>query len=199
MRAEDKKISKNSENSEKSNKKTKSNKNGSKTPKKGITDKTKGGKGKNKKGKNKDSTKSNTAKVAKKNQIGKYIKNYTENCTEIRISFTITFYPGKLKELIKSGSLEKDLKLVTKINLNNMHLFDERGKIKKFDSYGSIIKHYANIRLELYQKRKDYLLDKWRKEMDILKWKVKFILDVRSGKILYIDIRNNTSKKNRKY
>jgi hypothetical protein len=128
--------------------------------------------------------KRNIAKVPKGNRIGMDIKTYSEDCTEIRVSFTITFLPGKLDAYIKNGTLEKLLKLVTPLSLTNMHLFDENGKIRKYSSYGSILKKYAAIRLELYQKRKDYLLDKWKKEINILYWKLKFVENVISEKIV---------------
>lgn len=132
----------------------------------------------------KKSQASRTAKVAKSNPIARYIKTYTEDCTDIRVSFTITFHPGKLRGLLKNGTLEKHLKLVTPLNLTNMHLFDETGKLRKYNSYSAILKHFVRVRLDLYQKRKDYLLGKWRQEMDILKWKVKFIEAVISEKIV---------------
>lgn len=159
-----------------------------KTEKTGKTEKTV--KGKKKGGSKaskflaKKSKKSKTAKVAKANPIASAIKTYTEDCTEIRISFTITFHPGKLQNLIKKGQLDKGLKLVTPLNLTNMHLFDENGKIRKYESYGAILKSFAKVRLELYQKRKDYLLDKWRKEIDMLKWKLKFVEGVIADKII---------------
>lgn len=130
------------------------------------------------------SKKSATARVAKKNAIASAIKTYTENCTEIRISFTIIFHPGKLKTFIKNGKLEKNLKLVRALKLTNMHLFNEHGKIKKYGSYGAILKNFAKVRLDLYQKRKDYLLDKWKNEMDILKWKLKFVEAVIADEII---------------
>nr|URM62301.1 DNA gyraseDNA topoisomerase IV subunit A [Mimivirus sp.] len=74
-----------------------------------------------------------------------------------------------------------------------MHLFNEYGKIKKYDSYGEILRNFSKVRLDLYQKRKDHLLGKWRKEMDILKWKVKFIMYVIEGKIIIF--KNGKSKK----
>lgn len=168
----------------------------SKTEEKKINkNKNKSTKKNSKTSKKKKNNSGSTAKVSKKNKIGSFIKNYKEDCTDIRISFVINFYPGKLKELMNEGKLEKDLKLVVPLNLTNMHLFDEKCKIRKYNTYGAILRNFAKVRLELYQKRKDYLLDKWKKEMDILKWKVKFILDVRSGKIIIFDIRNNTSKR----
>lgn len=134
--------------------------------------------------KSKKNMKSGTSRVSKKNKIGTDIKTYTEDCTEIRVSFTITFRPGRLNTYIKNGTLEKLLKLATPLSLTNMHLFDENGKIKKYSSYGSILKNYAAVRLELYQKRKDYLLDKWKKEMNVLYWKLKFVEGVISEKIV---------------
>lgn len=65
-----------------------------------------------------------------------------------------------------------------------MYLFNENGKIKKYDSYGAILKNFVKIRLQLYQTRKDYLLGKWRKEIDILKWKLKFVEAVIADEII---------------
>ena len=141
----------------------------------------------------KKSKKSKTAKVAEKNTIGSDIKTYTEDCTEIRISFTITFHPGKLQNHIDEGTLETGLKLVKPLNITNMHLFNENGKIKKYDSYGAILKNFATVRLDLYQKRKDYLLGKWKTEIDILKWRVKFIENVLDGTVIIF--KNGRGKK----
>nr|AEX62907.1 DNA topoisomerase 2 [Moumouvirus Monve] len=74
-----------------------------------------------------------------------------------------------------------------------MHLFNEHGKIKKYNSYTEILNNFIQIRLDLYQKRKDHLLGKWKKEMDMLKWKVKFIEYVIDGTIIIF--KNGKSKK----
>ena len=170
-KAQEKKDAKNAAKNKKATK-------GSKTKGKGR------GGSKNSKYLAKKSKKSSTAKVAKKNTIGSDIKTYKEDCTEIRISFTITFHPGKLQSHIKKGTLEKSLKLFTPLNLTNMHLFNENGKIKKYETYGAILKNFAKVRLELYQKRKDYLLGKWNKELDMLKWKLKFVEGVIADEII---------------
>ena len=175
----DKKGSKNG-----SSKKGSSNKNGSN--KNGSNKKGSGKKGSkaSKKYLAKKSERSATAKVSKTNPIASSIKNYTEDCTEIRISFTIMFHPGKLKTFIKNGTLEKNLKLAKTHNLSNMHLFNEHGQIKKYESYGAILNNFAKVRLELYQKRKDFLLEKWLKEIDMLKWKLKFVEGVVNDEII---------------
>uniref|UniRef100_A0A6C0CBD7 DNA topoisomerase (ATP-hydrolyzing) n=1 Tax=viral metagenome TaxID=1070528 RepID=A0A6C0CBD7_9ZZZZ len=141
----------------------------------------------------KDSKKSNTAKVAKSNTISQYVKSFTEDCTNVRVSFTIIFHPGKLNELIKNGKLEKDLKLQKTVKLSNMHLFNEEGKVIKYSNYGAILNNFSRVRIEMYQTRKDHLLGKWRHECDILKWKMKFIDSVIDGTIIIFE-KNKTKK-----
>ena len=68
--------------------------------------------------------------------------------------------------------------------MTNMHLFDENNKIKKYDKYTSIIRNYCRVRLEYYQKRKDYYLDLWKCELEFLNWKLKFIKKVIAEEIV---------------
>ena len=163
-------------------------------PKRGAAKGTAKGK-QSKKNKRLQSTakRSRTAKVARTNTIGELIKSIKEDCTDIRVSFTIKFKPGKLKGLIKSGQLETDLKLVTSLNLTNMHLFNAEGKIKKYKTYGAILQDFSKVRLDLYQKRKNYLLGEWKREVDLLSWKIKFIEKVIGGEIVVF--KNGRSKK----
>ena len=126
---------------------------------------------------------SQTARVAKNNNIGSEILGYYDNCTDERVYFEITFKPGKLQTYVKNGTLEKNLKLVKQVKLSNMHLFDSNGKIRKFDTNVSILKEYLPVRLELYQKRKDHLLNEWKQKADELYYKLKFILAVIDDKI----------------
>jgi DNA topoisomerase-2 len=138
--------------------------------------------------------KSNTAKVAKTNPLAAYFADFEEACTDTKVDFTITFKKGSLKTLVKSGKLEQYLKLAVPINLSNMHLFDTNGRVKKYESYNDILREYVVKRLELYQKRKDYLLEKWRHEMDILEWKIKFIRYYHAGKIVIVKNNRPVSK-----
>lgn len=151
----------------------------------------KGKGGKNSKFLAKKSQNSRTAKIAKNNVIASDIKSFKEDCTDIRVSITITFHPDKLKKHMNAGTLETGLKLVTSLDNTNMHLFDQNGKIKKYESYGEILKNFSQVRLDLYQKRKDYLLGKWKKEMDILKWKLKFVQGVRKETIIVFKKKTN--------
>lgn len=123
------------------------------------------------------------------NKITPIIKDKNENYTDNTISFEITFSEGKLNELINSkgdfgcNGLEKVLKLYTTKTTSNMHLFDEDDKLKKYDSVTEIIDDYFDVRLSMYQDRKDYLVDALEQELLVLSNKVKYIKEVLSGTI----------------
>ena len=56
-----------------------------------------------------------------------------------------------------------------------MVLFDEEGKIQRFHSSKDIIMHFYDLRCVLYEKRKEYMLAKLKKELEILRNKCRFI------------------------
>ena len=123
-----------------------------------------------------------------------YIKDYTDLSTDITVDFTIEFYPGCLKELMTkttdiSGNtititgLEKLLKLYTTHSITNMHLFDAKEHLRKFESPAEIIEEYYGIRLAFYAKRKKYQIDTLEKELVVLSNKARFITENLNGSI----------------
>jgi len=107
------------------------------------------------------------------------LKDYKEYHTDTTVHFVLEFLEGKLAELEKSkDKLEKDLKLSTTITTSNMHLFDEEGRITKYDKPEDILKAFYLLRLQYYEKRKAYLLDKFQKQKEKLDNKVRFLLAV---------------------
>ena len=64
-----------------------------------------------------------------------------------------------------------------------MHLFDEKDKLKKYDSVEKIIDDYFQVRLDLFQKRKDYEILELEKELALLSNKTKFIQENLDGTI----------------
>ena len=111
----------------------------------------------------------------------KLIKDYTDMSTESKVDITIQFYPGVINTLeskkIEYGcnDLEKTLKLFNSINTNNMHMFDENERLKKFDNVDEIIDHYFKVRLDLYDKRKQHQIKQLIYEQMILENKYKYI------------------------
>ena len=111
----------------------------------------------------------------KKNKANINFLGYNDNNTDKKIHFELQFKKGYLNG---SNDIEKLVKIEKKVNLNNIHLYNREGTIKKYDSIHGILKEFFDIRLSIYQKRKDYLLDKLKNELDLLSYKVKFILAV---------------------
>ena len=64
-----------------------------------------------------------------------------------------------------------------------MYLYDKDDKIKKYKSAKEIIEEYYLVRLEYYQRRKDFLTEKLGRELKILESQVKFITGLITKKI----------------
>ena len=64
-----------------------------------------------------------------------------------------------------------------------MHLFDDADKLKKYNSVEEIIDDYFDVRLDLYDARKDYMIDALEKELVLLSNKAKYIKENLEGTI----------------
>ena len=65
----------------------------------------------------------------------------------------------------------------------NMHLFTHELKLKKYENTGEIIRDYYFVRLEAYNKRKQYLLNDMLNELKIMTNKARYITDILNDKI----------------
>jgi DNA topoisomerase-2 len=117
------------------------------------------------------------------------IKDYDDMSKDTNVDFTITFAKGKLEEL-ESGKgdhscngLEKLLKLYTTNTTTNMHLFDENDTLQKYDKITDIIDAYYEVRLKMYQERKNYMINDLEHELVLLSNKAKYIKENLDGTI----------------
>jgi DNA topoisomerase-2 len=121
------------------------------------------------------------------------VKEYDDMSKDTSVDFIITLQKGKLAELeaiqLDHGcnGVEKQFKLFSTNNSTNMHLFDANDKLKKYDRVQDIIDDYFVTRLDLYQKRKDYMVDALSKELLVLSNKSRYISELLAGTI---DFRN---------
>jgi DNA topoisomerase-2 len=124
-----------------------------------------------------------------KNKIAPIIKDYEDMSKDTNVDFTITFVKGKLDELEKSkgdygcNGLEKLLKLYTTNTTTNMHLFDSNDILQKYENIPEIIDSYYEVRLKLYQTRKDYMIEFLEKELMRLSNRAKYIKENLDGTI----------------
>jgi DNA topoisomerase-2 len=80
----------------------------------------------------------------------------------------------KLKEM-DDATIIKNFKLSTTISMTNYVLFTKHGKLFRFGNELDILKEFFNMRKELYEMRKDFMLAQLLKDYEIMFNKVKFI------------------------
>ena len=68
-----------------------------------------------------------------------------------------------------------------------MHLYGSNGKIKKYDSINHILEEFYTVRMGFYVKRKEYMLAKYKRELDIYESKIRFITEFINGTIKLIN------------
>lgn len=118
------------------------------------------------------------------------IEKYLDNSGINNVDFKITFVGDELRTLVKNNNVEKYLKLSTTLSLTNFYLFNVSGNIKKYDSVEDIIIDFYEYRLAMYEKRKEIMLASLKRDLDIIKYKVKFIKAIINGKLIV----NNKNK-----
>jgi DNA topoisomerase-2 len=116
------------------------------------------------------------------------LKNYKDKNTDDKVYFELEFEKGYLDNI---EDIEKKYHLEKSIKLTNMHLFCVNGNIKKYSTVKQIMEEFYIERLSLYDKRREYYLNLLKYELDILSYKVKFILMVVEKKLIV-----NNRKKN---
>jgi len=80
--------------------------------------------------------------------------------------------------MIAKEGIEKKFRLTSSICTTNYVLFGSDGKIKKYQSDEEILQEFFGLRKTLYERRKDYLLAKLKKELETISNKVRFILAI---------------------
>lgn len=129
------------------------------------------------------------------------VNNNIMTVTELPISTSIQSFKELLNKLIEQGIVktftqentrdENDVnfkielvqklndvscfKLTETINITNMHLFDEYGKIQKYKTPMEILKAFYKVRSLFYKERKKYLITKYNNDVCILESKIRFI------------------------
>ena len=122
-------------------------------------------------------------------KLSAIVKDYEDMSKDTNVDFTITFMKGKLVELEciqlenNCNGLEKILKLYTTNTTTNMHLFDAKDTLQKYNKISDIIDAYYEVRLDLYGVRKAYMIAALEKELVLLSNKAKYIQETLDGTI----------------
>jgi DNA topoisomerase-2 len=122
--------------------------------------------------------------IEKEIDSNNFIIKYSANNTDINVEFEL--YIKDLHKYLDNGTLYNKLKLVSKLNTTNMHLYNEKGVITKYETVTEIQKEFYKTRLETYKKRKEYLINKLKYEVDKLKYQMLYIKG-KLDKIIIVD------------
>lgn len=132
---------------------------------------------------NSNKKKDTTAKKRPNKVVLKDVKNKTRDEND-DICFIVEFKSSEdLDLLIKTGTLEKELKLIKTFSTNNMYLFGEDLILSKYGNPNDILLDFYDIRLDYYVARKEYMTKKLENELALLKAKVRFIEEYITGKL----------------
>lgn len=105
------------------------------------------------------------------------------------VDIVVEFKPNEFQKLYKKGHAEimKFFKLTTTMTVSNLHMYDNNNAINKYENPLEVMEQFFEVRLEAYEVRKGIHLKVLSNELEILKYKVKFIEDYRAKKIIIQD------------
>jgi DNA topoisomerase-2 len=119
-----------------------------------------------------------------------YFKKYENKSAEhidIDLYFNTDVEGTGLMEIESNGftKFENTFKLVSSkgLGITNMYLFNGEGQITKYDTVKAIMKDFYKVRIEYYEKRKENIVKDIKKDLDILKNKLRFIKQVVDNEI----------------
>ena len=124
----------------------------------------------------------------KDNSSKQCLVDFINYSTEKVVKIILKFKKEVLKDLIMNNKFETIFKLTDSkyTNYTNMHLYNNKEVITKYDSVEDILKEFYHLRLIYYVKRKEHVLRMLQKELDIFTAKIRFIGGFIDGSIKII-------------
>jgi DNA topoisomerase-2 len=126
------------------------------------------------------------------------IKDFTSLCTEVAVDITVQFPKGVLSDLETSGDtttgingVEKLLKLTTTVSTTNMHMFNSECKLHKYSTVEEIIEDFYTVRMDIYRKRKENLVQEMQKKLVKLSNRARYIVETLEG---VVDLRRKNAQ-----
>jgi DNA topoisomerase-2 len=119
------------------------------------------------------------------------LKKYDSQASAEEINFSLHFTSSSIcDDFMKVDDngytkFENEMKLVSAkgLSVSNMHLFNSKCQITKYDTVVHIIEEFYHVRLEFYEKRREALLKQLKYDNEIRKNKIRFIKEVVAEKI----------------
>lgn len=150
-------------------------------------------------------TKKNTAEITEL-PVGLWTNKFKDMCEDLLQSKQIKGLknystPKEVKFVITESENallcnENNMKLQTTLHTTNMVLFDEKERLRKYETVDEIIHAFCQVRLVFYKKRKTYQINVLQKHIRHLKNKVLFIEAVMNKKLTIMNVKEDDVVKN---
>ena len=115
-----------------------------------------------------------------------------EHHTDTKVSFTVRFSNAEgLSQAMATANLHKMLKLSSSLSTTNMTLFDDQGRIQRHENTESILTSFYDLRLKMYEKRKQHMTSVLTGEWSKLDNRVRFVLAVIAGDVKISNVKKD--------
>jgi len=114
----------------------------------------------------------------------KYIKDYDKHCTDNDVNIIISIH-SDIFDTLTDDIIIKKFSLESYINMGNMNLFNEDGKIHTYTNQYEIIENFIELRIKYYEQRKLNILNKLEEQREFVVNKMKFINCVLKKEIIF--------------
>lgn len=111
-----------------------------------------------------------------------FIKDYTEYNTPSKVHFIIKLDKDKMTENL--SKLEELFKLSKTMATTNLVAFDGQGRLHKYATPLDIMEEFYQIRLRMYQRRKQYMLSELQKDLLKMSNQARFIKMIIDGRLV---------------
>jgi DNA topoisomerase-2 len=111
------------------------------------------------------------------------LTDYKEYHTDTTVKFVCQMKEDTLSKFEERG-LHQAFKLQSVIGLTSMVLFDQNGCIKRYESALEILQEFFTLRMEMYRKRKEYLMGALSAEALKLTNQARFIVEKCDGSLV---------------
>jgi len=112
------------------------------------------------------------------------IQDFKEYHTDKTVKFVVQMQQEKLRKAEVEKGLHQFFKLQTTLSTSSMVLFDDKGALKKYENVMDILREFYDLRLQYYQKRKNYLEGMLEAEALKLSNQARFILEKCDGSLV---------------
>ncbi|KAK5108149.1 DNA topoisomerase 2 [Meristemomyces frigidus] len=120
--------------------------------------------------------------IIKAEKVPSFIKDYTEYNTPEKVHFIVKLEERKMES--DEARLIELFKLQKPIATSNLVAFDRHGRIHKYATPLDILEEFYQVRLEMYHKRKQHMLNEMQKELDRLSNQARFVRMIIDGRLV---------------